>query len=122
MVMIDAQTVRGGRTIGTKRSILIDILGLPLAVRVVPAKPHDVKVGRDLISDNLAELPNVAAIVAYCGYRGLANLAAQAPDPRHQDSAEGDQVTAGVAHQRRRRPARPARARPRRPHERLTRS
>jgi hypothetical protein len=45
MVMIDGQTVRsgragpmstfhnaGGRTIGAKRSILIDILGLPIAV------------------------------------------------------------------------------------------
>jgi hypothetical protein len=54
MVMIDAQTVRGGRagptfhnaggrggrTIGAKRRILIEILGLPLAVRVDPAKPH----------------------------------------------------------------------------------
>jgi putative transposase len=91
MVMIDAQTVRGGRagptfhsaggrggrTIGAKRSILIEILGLPLAVRVDPAKPHDVKVGRDLISDHLAELPNVAAIVADRGYRGLAKLAAR---------------------------------------------
>ena len=91
MVMIDAQTVRGGRagptfhsaggrggrTIGTKRSILIEILGLPLAVRVDPAKPHDVRVGRELIADHLAELPDVRAIVADRGYRGLANLAAR---------------------------------------------
>ncbi len=35
------------------------------------------KVGRDLISDHLAELPNVAAIVADRGYRGWANLAAR---------------------------------------------
>jgi hypothetical protein len=47
MVMIDAQTVKGGRagptfhnaggrdgrTIGTKRSILVEILGLPIAAR-----------------------------------------------------------------------------------------
>jgi Transposase DDE domain len=91
MVMIDAQTVRGGRagptfhsaggrggrTVGTKRSILIEILGLPLAVRVDPAKPHDVRVGRELIADHLAELPDVRAIVADHGYRGLANLAAR---------------------------------------------
>lgn len=91
MVMIDAQTVRGGRagptfhsvggrggrTIGTKRSILIEILGLPLAVRVDPAKPHDVRVGRELIADHLAELPDVRAIVADRGYRGLASLAAR---------------------------------------------
>lgn len=41
MVIIDAQTVRGGWTIGAKRSILIEYLGLPLAVRVDPAKPPD---------------------------------------------------------------------------------
>lgn len=54
MVMIDAQTVRGGRagptfhdaggrggrTIGAKRSILIEYLGLPLAVKVDPARPQ----------------------------------------------------------------------------------
>ena len=58
MVMVNADSVRGGRTgptlhyaggggrtIGTKRSILVDILGLPLAVRVHRAKPHDVRVG-----------------------------------------------------------------------------
>jgi putative transposase len=91
MVMIDAQTVRGGRagptfhnaggrggrTIGAKRSILVEILGLPLAVRVDPAKPHDVKVGRDLLADNLPSLPRVQAILADRGYRGLANLAAR---------------------------------------------
>jgi putative transposase len=88
MVMIDAQTVkggragetfhnvggRGGRTVGTKRSLLIEILGLPLAVRVDPAKPHDVRVGRRLIADHLAELPDVRAIVADRGYGGLRGL------------------------------------------------
>lgn len=91
MVMIDAQTVRGGRagptfhsaggrggrTIGTKRSILIEIFGLPFAVRVDPATPHDVRVGRELIADQLVNLPDVRAIVADRGYRGLANLAAR---------------------------------------------
>ncbi|HEY5277381.1 MAG TPA: hypothetical protein VIK38_12795, partial [Coriobacteriia bacterium] len=61
--MIDAQTVRGGRarptfhnaggrggrTIDTTRSILVEILGLPPAVRVDPAKPHDVRVGREQV-------------------------------------------------------------------------
>jgi len=87
MVTIDAQTVRGGRagptfhnaggrggrTIGTKRSILIEILGLPLAVRVDPAKPHDVRAGRELLD----ELPHVEAVIADRGYRGLAKLAAR---------------------------------------------
>jgi len=54
MLMVDAQTVRGGRagptfhekggrgghTNGAKRSIAIEILGLPLAVRVDAARPH----------------------------------------------------------------------------------
>jgi len=91
MVMIDAQTVRGGRagptfhnaggrggrTIGAKRSILVEILGLPLAVRVDPAAPHDVRVGRDLLTDHLPELPRVQAILADRGSCGLANLAAR---------------------------------------------
>lgn len=44
--------ILGGHTIGPKRSILIEILGLPLAVRVDPAKPHDVRVGRELLADH----------------------------------------------------------------------
>ena len=68
---------RGGRTIGTKRSILIEILGLPLAVRVDPAKPHDVRAGRELLDERLDELPNVQAVIADRGYRGLAKLAAR---------------------------------------------
>ena len=91
MVMIDAQTVRGGRagptfhnaggrggrTIGAKRSILIEYLGLPLAVRVDPARPHDVKVGRELLANRLDELPLVRDVIADRGYRGLAALAAR---------------------------------------------
>jgi hypothetical protein len=37
---------RGGYTRGAKRTILIEILGLPLAVSVESAKPHDVQSGR----------------------------------------------------------------------------
>jgi putative transposase len=89
MVMVDAQTVkgarygptfhepggRGGRTIGTKRTILIEILGLPMSARADPAKPHDVRVGRELLRDSLPGLPRVRAIVADRGYRGLRALA-----------------------------------------------
>ncbi len=89
MVMIDAQTVkggrygptfhnaggRGGRTIGTKRTILVEILGLPVSARADPAKPHDVRTGRDLLRDSLDGLPRVGAIVADRGYRGLRALA-----------------------------------------------
>lgn len=48
---------RGGRTIGAKRSILIEILGLPIAARVDPARPHDVKVGRELRADQPRRSP-----------------------------------------------------------------
>jgi putative transposase len=91
MVMIDAQTVRGGRagptfhqaggrggrTNGTKRSIVIEILGLPLAVQVDSAKPHDVRSGRELLTKTLAELGTVRAIVADRGYKGLNKMAAK---------------------------------------------
>ena len=89
MVMIDAQTVkggrygptfhaaggRGGRTIGTKRTILVDIMGLPLSARADPARPHDVTVGRELLHQRLAGLPRLRAVVADRGYRGLRRLA-----------------------------------------------
>ena len=90
MVMLDAQTVkggragptfhaaggRGGRTVGAKRSILVDILGLPFACRVDPARPHDVTSGRELLANRLPELPRLRAVVADRAYRGLARLAA----------------------------------------------
>jgi transposase len=103
MVMIDAQTVkggrygptfhnaggRGGRTIGTKRTILVEILGLPLSARADPARPHDVRAGRDLLHDSLAGLPRP-------GDRRRPWLSGpaqprQPPQPaaRHQGSAEG---------------------------------
>ena len=91
MARLDAQTAkggrygptfhkaggRGGRTIGTKRTILVEILGLPLSARADPARPHDVRAGRDLLRDSLAGLPRVGAIVADRGYRGLRALAAR---------------------------------------------
>ena len=91
MVMIDGQTVkggragptfhnaggRGGRTVGAKRTILVEIMGLPVAARVDPAKPHDVRVGRELLGERLGDLPRVQAVVADRGYRGLAKLAAR---------------------------------------------
>jgi putative transposase len=80
MVMIDGQTVRGGRggrTNGAKRSIVIEILGLPLAVQVESARPHDVSAGRRLFDATLSDLGSVKAIVADRGYRGLAKMAAK---------------------------------------------
>jgi transposase len=91
MVMIDGQTVRGGRagptfhekggrggrTNGAKRSIAIDILGLPLAVSVESARPHDVSAGRRLLAKALPELKTVQDVLADRGYRGLGKLAAK---------------------------------------------
>ena len=91
VVMIDAQTVkvggagptfheaggRGGYTRGAKRTILIEILGLPLAVAVEYAKPHDLKVGRELLAERLPTPPAVQAVVGDRGYRGLAALPAR---------------------------------------------
>ena len=91
MVMVDAQTARGGRagptfhaaggrggrTVGAKRSILVDILGLPFACRVDPARPHDVASARLLLADELPALPRLRAVVADRAYRGLAKLAAR---------------------------------------------
>jgi hypothetical protein len=76
--MIDAQTVKGGRcdptfhqaggrggpTIGTKRTLLVEILGLPVAVHAESARPHDVTAGRVLLAEALPTLPRVGAVVA----------------------------------------------------------
>lgn len=91
MVMIDGQTVRGGRggptfhdkggrggrTNGAKRSVVIEILGLPLAVSVESARPHDVSAGRRLLDATLPALGTVQAVVADRGYRGLGKMAAR---------------------------------------------
>ncbi len=46
-----------------KRSILIEILGLPLAVRVDPAGPHDVKSSRALLDEHPMTAPIESARV-----------------------------------------------------------
>jgi len=89
MVMVDAQTVkgarygptfhepggRGGRTIGTKRTLLVEILGLPVAAAACSARPHDVVAGRELLRERIDGLPRLRAIVGDRAYRGLAKLA-----------------------------------------------
>jgi transposase len=89
VVIIDAQTVRGGRagptfheaggragrTNGTKRSILVERLGLPIAARVDSARPHDVAAGRTLLHEALPGLPRVELVLADRGYRALGKAA-----------------------------------------------
>jgi transposase len=91
MVMVDAQTVRGGRygptfheaggpggrTIGTKRTLLVEILGLPVAAEACSARPHDVVAARELLRERLPGLAQLRAIVGDRAYRGLAKLAAR---------------------------------------------
>jgi transposase len=91
MVMVDAQTVRGarygptfhkpggrgGRTIGTKRTLLVEVLGLPVAAAACSARPHDVVAGRELLRERIEELPRLRAVVGDRAYRGLERLAAR---------------------------------------------
>lgn len=83
VVIIDAQSTRGrragpgfhekggagGRTRGTKRSIVVDTLGLPVAARAGSARPHDSKVGTLLLDDALPHLPRVGLVLADRGHR-----------------------------------------------------
>jgi hypothetical protein len=62
----------GRRTIGTKRTLLVEILGLPIAARADSARPHDIVAARELLRDRLADLPSMRAFVADRAYRGLA--------------------------------------------------
>jgi len=91
MVMVDAQTAKGGRygptfhdaggpggrTIGTKRTLLVEILGLPVAAAACSARPHDVTAARELLHDRLPDLARLRAIVGDRAYRGLATLASR---------------------------------------------
>ena len=91
MVTVDAQTVRGGRygptfhqaggrdgrTIGTKRTLLVEILGLPVAAAACSARPHDVTAARELLDARIPDLPRLHAIVGDRAYRGLERLAAR---------------------------------------------
>lgn len=91
MVMVDAQTVkggrygptldaaggRGGRTIGTKRTLLVEILGLSVAAAACSARPHDVVAARALLAERIPDLPRLRAIVGDRAYHGLEKFAAR---------------------------------------------
>ncbi len=90
LLMRDAQTVkgrragpgfheaggRGGRTRGTKRTVLVDYLGLPLAATATSARPHDSVVGWHLLDEVLPARPRVGTVMADRGYRALAHRVA----------------------------------------------
>jgi putative transposase len=85
MLMLDCQTVKGGRagpgfheaggkyghTIGAKRTMLVDYLGFPVAARVDSARPHDSKTGRALLNKALPDLPTVADVLADQGFTSI---------------------------------------------------
>jgi transposase len=85
LVMLDSQTVKGGRagpgfhavggrygnTVGAKRTVLVDYLGLPVAARVDSARPHDSKTGRVLLNTALPELPAVTDVLADLAFEPL---------------------------------------------------
>jgi putative transposase len=85
MVMLDSQTVKGGRagpgfhdvggkygnTVGAKRTVLVDYLGLPVAARVDSARPHDSKTGRVLLNTALPALPAVTDVLADLAFEPL---------------------------------------------------
>jgi transposase len=89
MVMVDAQSVKGGRygptfhatggpggrVFGTKRTLLVEILGLPVAAHATSAMPHDVRAARELLRDRIDALPRLRAVVGDRAYRGLAAIA-----------------------------------------------
>ena len=66
-----------GRTIGTKRTLLVEILGLPVAAGACSARPHDVVAARELLRERIDALPRLRAIVGDRAYRGLTRLAAR---------------------------------------------
>jgi putative transposase len=67
---------RGRVQRGAKRSMLVDIGGVPLAAKVTSSRPHDSTVGNQLLDEVLPELPTVRAVLVDRGYRGLAHHAA----------------------------------------------
>ena len=48
-----------------------------MAAHAASARPHDVTAGRELLREQLPELPRLSAIVGDRAYRGLAKLAAR---------------------------------------------
>jgi hypothetical protein len=105
MVMVDAQTVKGGR----------DILGSPVAAQAISARPHDVRADRAMLRDRLTDLPRVQAIVAD---RALSEPAyprrSAPPAARHQGPAapSGARLHPAVAALQGRARLRPARQLP----------
>ena len=126
MVMVDAQTVqggrygptfheaggRGGRTIGTKRTLLVEILGLPVAAGACSARPHDVVAARELLRDRLPDLAGCgrsSATAPTAASRGSpsASTSRSTSRRRHRASAASSRSGRSIKDRARVRPARP---------------
>ncbi len=89
MVMVDAQTVKGGRYGPTFHRPVAGVAGrsarsarswsrswaCPSLPASCSARPHDVVAARELLRERLPDLPSLRAIVGDRAYRGLATLA-----------------------------------------------
>ena len=82
--MVDCQVVKAGRSgasfheghfkyrlNGAKRAIVIDYLGLPVAVRVSGARTHEVRAARELLDEVLPDAERVTTTMGDRGFRGV---------------------------------------------------
>lgn len=90
MVVVDCQAVQGrragpgfhakggkfGRTKGTKRAVLVDVLGLPVAALADAASNDDTVLGGRLLDEHAARLPRLELVMGDRGFRNLAHRAA----------------------------------------------
>jgi len=85
LLMVDTQIAKGGqrgasfhrshgkyKLNGAKRTIAIDYLGLPVAVRVTGSRMHDVRAAKELLAEVLPSADRVTTIMGDVGFRGMA--------------------------------------------------
>jgi putative transposase len=61
----------GGKNVfGRKRNLVVDTLGLPMAVRVTSARPHDSTVAPLVLTGLKKKFPRLQKVLGDCGYSG----------------------------------------------------
>jgi transposase len=84
LLLVDGQTVKGGRsgpgfheaggpggrTFGAKRTILVDTIGCVHGALVTSARPHDLAAARELLAAEVSRQPRLESVMADRGYRG----------------------------------------------------
>lgn len=84
LLMVDCQVAKGGQRgasfheshgkymlNGAKRTIAIDYLGLPVAVRVAGARMHDVRAAQELLAEVLPSAERVSTVMGDAGFRRM---------------------------------------------------